>query len=458
MVKGEARTTRCENKSSTKNPFQRKIAVLISISPLFVQFSLHSISPNGELPVHFPHFQEFIHAKKDRLLPLGRMVIAVNTRLLLSSHLEGVGYFTREVFTRMAAAHPGHTFHFLLDRPYEGPDTFPPNVTLEVLRPAARHPLLWKYWYDVKVTRTLKRLKADVFISPDGFASLTTRVPQCLIIHDLGFLHQPDAYKASHVRFLRYFTRQFVRKAATIATVSQFSKDDIVAQYGVDPEKIQVVYSAVKPAFRPLEADEKAAVKDQYTGGREYFIYAGAIQPRKNLVNLLKAFSRFKKRQKAGWKLVLAGRLAWKNGDFLDLLKTYKYRDDVVLTGYVTEAELARLVGGAYALVYPSLFEGFGVPPLEAIQCGVPPLTSQASAMQEIAGDAALYFNPADPDSIADALMRIYKDEDARAALIARGRVQADRYSWDRTAELLWESVLRAVPGQPLPSRQNQNT
>ncbi|MDB5252754.1 MAG: glycosyltransferase family 4 protein [Flaviaesturariibacter sp.] len=386
------------------------------------------------------------------------MVVAVNTRLLLSSQLEGIGYFTREVFTRLASAHPEHSFHFLLDRPYEGTDPFPRNVHLEVLGPPARHPLLWKYWYDVKVTGALKRLKADVFISPDGFASLTTRVPQCLVVHDLGFLHQPDAYKKSHVQFLRFFTPRFARKAASIATVSEFSKNDLVAQYGIDPARIQVVYSAVKPVFQPLDGDEKAAVKEQYTGGREYFIYAGAIQPRKNLVNLLKAFSKFKKRQKNSWKLVLAGRLAWKNGDFLDLLKSYKFRDDVVLTGYVSENELARLVGASYALVYPSLFEGFGVPPLEAIQCAVPPLTSEASAMEEIAGEAALYFNPTDPHSIANALMRIYQDEDSRAALIAKGHAIAAQYSWDRTASLLWDSVLRAVAAQPLPSRQNQKT
>ncbi|MDB5196680.1 MAG: glycosyltransferase family 4 protein [Flaviaesturariibacter sp.] len=373
------------------------------------------------------------------------MIIAVNTRLLLSSHLEGIGYFIKEVFLRLADQHPEHRFYFLFDRPYPTTITFPSNVVPVVLSPPARHPLLWKYWYDVKVTLALRKIKADVFVSPDGFASLTTSVPQCVVVHDLGFLHHPGAYKKSHVQFLKLFTPRFVRKAAVVATVSQFSKKDLIEKYSTPGQKVDVVYSAVKPLFKPLPFEERFSVKDQYTSGREYFIYTGALQPRKNLIHLLKAFSLFKKRQKSDWKLVLAGRLAWKNEEFLTSLKSYKYKDDVVLTGYVAEEELAKLVGSAYALVYPSLFEGFGVPVLEAMCCGVPPLTSQATSMQEIAGDAALYFDPAEPSSIADQLMRIYKDESLRSEIIQKGAAVVAQYSWDRTAALLWESITKAV-------------
>jgi glycosyltransferase involved in cell wall biosynthesis len=159
----------------------------------------------------------------------------------------------------------------------------------------------------------------------------------------------------------------------------------------------------------------------------------------------LKAYSLFKKRLKSGMKLVLAGRMAWKNEAFLDQLKSYKYREDVVLTGYLEEEELARLTGSAYALVYPSLFEGFGVPVLEGMQCGVPVLTSQHTSMQEIGSDAGLYFDPADVTDMADKLMRIYKDETLRSHMISRGLDVAARYSWEHTARLLWESIGRAA-------------
>lgn len=373
------------------------------------------------------------------------MVIAVNTRLLLKDQLEGIGYFTKEVFLILANKYPEHRFYFLFDREYDPALTFPPNVSPLMVSPPARHPVLWKFWFDLKIAWILRKIKAEVFISPDGFCSLTTSVPQCLVIHDLGFLHQPGAYKTSHLKFYRHYTPKFIKKAQTITTVSEFSKKDIIHNYNTDADKIQVVYSGVKDIFHPLTNNEQDAIKKKYTEGKEYFIYTGAIQPRKNLINLLKAFSIFKKRQKSEMKLVLAGRLAWKNDAFLDLLKTYKYREDVVLTNYVEEKELAKLTASAYSLVYPSLFEGFGVPVLEAMQCNVAVLTSVNSSMQEIAEDAALYFDATNHTDMAEKLMLIYKDESLRSRLIEKGKQVGVNYNWERTANLLWQSVLKAV-------------
>jgi glycosyltransferase involved in cell wall biosynthesis len=292
------------------------------------------------------------------------MVIAVNTRFLLKENLEGIGYFIKETFSLLANQYKEHQFYFLFDRPYDETFVFSSNIIPIVIGPPARHPLLWKFWYDVKIPSVLKKIKADVFISPDGFCSLTSKIPQCLIIHDLGFLHYPGAYKKTHRVFYKRYTPYFLKKAKQIATVSDFSKKDIIAQYKIADEKINIIYSAAKEIFHPLSADQTKSIKEKYTEGKEFFIYTGAIQPRKNLINLLKAFSLFKKRQHSNWKLVLAGRLAWKNDDFLRLLKTYKYRQDVITVGYIPESELALLTGSAYAMIYPSLFEGFGVPVL----------------------------------------------------------------------------------------------
>lgn len=373
------------------------------------------------------------------------MIVAVNTRFLLPGVLEGFGYFTREVLQLLTKGYPEHQFHFFFDRPYSPHYIFASNVTAHVLPPPARHPLLWKYWFDVKVALLLRKIGADVFLSPDGQCSLTTRVPQCLVVHDLGFLHYPKGYQKSHLAYYKHHTPRAIRRAATVATVSQFSKNDMVAQYGVPPEKISVVYNAVKAVFTPIGFDQQAAVKEKYTGGSEYFLYTGAIQPRKNLINLLKAFSIFKRRMQSSYKLVLAGRLAWKNDEFLALLQTYKHREDVVLTGYLEEVELARLTASAYAAVYPSWFEGFGVPVVEAMQCGVPVLTSKDSAMQEISEGTALFFDPANVDDIAYKMMFIYKQENERSALIHKGKIIAAQYSWQRTADALWQCVLQAA-------------
>src|SRR5690242_3179797 len=139
------------------------------------------------------------------------MVIAVNTRLLLNEP-EGYGYFIHELFSRLTKNHPEHQFYFLFDRPYNEQYIFSSNVHPVVVSPPARLPILWKYWFDVKIPFVLNKIKADVFVSPDGYCSLVSSRPQCMVIHDLGFLHHPQAYKKDHVRFLKRNTPKFLRK------------------------------------------------------------------------------------------------------------------------------------------------------------------------------------------------------------------------------------------------------
>ena len=367
------------------------------------------------------------------------MRIAVNTRFLLKDYLEGYGYFIYELFRRITENHPEHTFIFLFDRPYDEQFVFGKNVIPVVAGPPARHPLLWKYWYDYKIPALLRRYKADLFVSCDGFCSLRTAVPQCLVLHDLAFLHYPEGISKTQLSFYKKYTPAFLKKAKTVITVSEYSKKDIVTHYPFAAGKLQVLYNGIRPVFQPMDFAASQPVKDLYTEGKEYFIYTGSVHPRKNLMGLLRAFSLFKKRQQSSMKLVIAGRLAWKYEAFSTSLKTYKYRQDVVLTGYLPEAELARLMASAYAMVYPSFFEGFGVPVAEAMQCGVPVITSAGSAMEELAGDAALYADPADHSALADQLMRIYKDERLRFTLIEKGKLKAALYSWDQAAVRCWE-------------------
>jgi len=373
------------------------------------------------------------------------MRIAVNTRFLLPEYLEGYGYFIFETFKNLTNEHPEHEFIFIFDRPFDKRFVFSSNIIPVVAGPPARHPLLWKYWYDFKLRAVLKKYKADVFVSADGFCSLTTMVPQCIVVHDLAFLHYPAQIKKSHLFFFRKYIPRYLQKASTIATVSQFSKQDIQRNYQIPASKIDVVYNASKEIFQPSSMEIIKATKEKYSAGTEYFVYVGAIHPRKNLVNLLKAFSIFKKRLKSNFKLIIAGRLAWKYESFVRDLKKYKYRDDVILTGYLNEEELVKLMSSAYALVYPSLFEGFGVPVLEAMKCNVAVVTSSGTSMEEIAKDAALYFDPRNVDDIAEKMMVIYKNEDLKKSLVEKGEQVARQYSWRQTSERLWKCILKAV-------------
>lgn len=373
------------------------------------------------------------------------MRIAVNTRFIVTGQLEGYGYFTKEVFFLLAHNHPEHQFIFFFDRPFDTSLVFPKNVTPVVVPPKARHALSFRWWFDVKIPLALKKYKADVFVSPDGFCSLITKVPQVVVIHDLAFIHHPKFIPTIHRIFYKRYTPLFLKKASVVATVSEFSKNDIIDQYHVDEQKIINVSSAAKTIFQPVEWDEKEAIKTEYADGCEYFVFVGGIHPRKNLLNLLKAFSLFKKRQRSNMKLLIAGRMAWDYDKITEKMETYKFRQDVKLLGYMGEAALAKLVAAAYALVFPSYFEGFGVPILEAMQSHVPVITSNTSSMTEIGEEAALYADPTDAADIADQMKRIFTNENLRSQLVEKGKLVAAKYSWQRTSELMWQAIQQAV-------------
>jgi len=375
----------------------------------------------------------------------GNMRIGVNTRFLLPGQMEGYGNFVYEIFTRLATDHPEHTFFFLFDRPYDPGLPVFSNVKPVVIGPRARHYVLFKWWFDVKLPLALRRLKIDVFISSDGFCSLTTSVPQVVVVHDLAFLYFPRFIHKLHLLFYRRYTPMFLKKAKVVATVSFFSKQNIIEKYGVNEKKVLVVHSAAKQAFKPLDWQQREEAKEKYAGGCEYFVFVGGLQLRKNFMNVLKAFSQFKKRQQSNMKLLVAGRLQPDPDMVIEKLKTYKFKADVLLMGYIPANTLPELIGAAYALVYPSYFEGFGVPIIEAMQCGVPVITGNASSMPEVAGGAALLVNADDPVDIADKMKTIYKDEGLRQKLVAQGLQNAAIYSWQKTSELLWEAIQQAV-------------
>ncbi len=374
------------------------------------------------------------------------MRIAVNTRLLLKGKLEGIGWFTYQTLERIVRDHPEHEFIFFFDRQYDPSFVFAPNVTPVVVHPQARHPILFYLWFEWSIPFMLRKYKADLFLSPDSYLSLSTKVPTCLVIHDLAFEHYPEHFVMSHRLYWRHYSPLFAKKAKRIATVSNFSKDDIVKHYGIDPANIDVVYNGAHDEYVPLSAEDREAVKQKYADGCEYFVFAGALHPRKNIVNLLKAFVEFKKRQRTNMKLVIAGRPAWKYDEVEEMKSEMPFKDEVKWVGYMNVDELSKVIGGAYALVYCSLFEGFGIPILEALQCDVPAIISNTSSMPEVAGDAALQADPSDPMDIADKMHLIYRDEALRARLVEKARIQIKKFDWNISAKRLWESMMKCVP------------
>ncbi len=373
------------------------------------------------------------------------MKIAVNTRLLLKNRLEGIGWFIHETLRRMVKDHPEHHFYFLFDRNFEPEFIFSDNVTPLIISPPARHPILHYWWFEHSVPQILKKIKPDIFVSPDGYLSLKTKVKQLCVIHDLNFEHYPKVMPWMVQRYFQHFFPRFAQKATRIATVSEYSKNDIINTYNIKKDKIDIVYSAAKDDFQSLSEVEIKTVRDKYTSGFPYFIFVGSLQARKNLKNLLQAFEIFKETTYTKTKLLVVGERKWWNSELKSIYKNMDFKNEVIFTGHIPQEELLKLIPSALALTYVSLFEGFGVPILEGFSSGIPVITSNTSSMPEVAEDAALLVDPFSVNSIADALKEIEKDSILRKELIKKGNDRKLVYTWQQTADKLWNSTEKTI-------------
>ncbi len=373
------------------------------------------------------------------------MVIAVNTRLLLKGKLEGIGWFTYETLKRMTLNHPEHEFIFIFDRPYNKDYIFADNVIPVVIGPPTRHPVLWYLWFEFQIPRILKRYKADVFLSPDGYLSQRTDVPQLGVIHDINFVHRPDDLPWLKAKYYNHFFPKFARIAKRLATVSFYSKEDITRSFKVDYDKIDVVYDGINQIFEPISQEEIKEVREKYTNGSPYFLFVGALHPRKNVSGLLKAFDAFKSVDGDDTKLVIVGGEMHKTGDIFETYENMRFKNDIVFTGRVLTRDLHDIFGAALALTFVPFFEGFGIPIVEAMSAGVPVICSNTTSIPEVGGNAAMYADPLKIEQITDAMIKIQRDIDLRKSLVEKGFIQKEKFSWDETARLLWMSVEKAL-------------
>ncbi len=371
------------------------------------------------------------------------MKIAVNTRLLLKGKLEGIGWYAYETLKRIVEKHPEHDFYFLFDRNYDNSFIFGNNVKPVVLHPQARHPFLFWIWFEFSVFRFLRKNKIDIFVSPDGYLSLRTKTPSLAVIHDLNFEHYPKDLPWLVRHYYRYFFPRFAKKATRIVTVSEFSKNDIVEQYTINPDLIDAVYNGRNPNFKPCKEEILNPKIISLLNGSKYFLFIGSLHPRKNLTNMFLAFDKFKMDHLLEVKLLIVGEKKWWTKSISDVFETMKYKEDVVFAGRLGPDDLCNVLSGALSLVYVSYFEGFGIPIIEAYACGTPVITSNVTAMPEIAGDAALLVNPFSVDEIADAMYNIYADPELRKKLINKGFIREKLFSWDISADGLWNSILK---------------
>ena len=370
------------------------------------------------------------------------MRIAINTRLLLKSRLEGIGWFTYESLKRICKAHPEHEFIFIFDRKYDKEFIFSDNVTPVVVGPPARHPFLYFLWFELSIPRILRKFKADIFLSPDGYLSLKTDVPSIAVIHDLNFEYYPKDMSFIDLSYYKNMFPLFAKKAKRIITVSEYSKSDINKLYGIDNNKIDVAYNGIKEVYSPILAEEKEVIRTEISNGNKYFVFVGALNPRKNLVGLFTAFDIYKQKTKSETKLVIVGnKMRWTK----TIQQTYeqmKFKTEVVFLGHLSPERLNQVVASSIAMVYVSYFEGFGIPIIEAFKAETAVITSNVTSMPEVAADAALIVDPFNYNEIAEAMQKLEEDEVLRTSFIEKGKLRAKDFSWDNTAKVIWKSIL----------------
>jgi glycosyltransferase involved in cell wall biosynthesis len=373
------------------------------------------------------------------------MKIAVNTRLLLKDKMEGIGWFTYETLKRISRSHPEIEFIFIFDRKPDDEFIFSKNVTAVVAHPQARHPFLWYLFFEFGVSRVLKKHKPDLFLSPDGWLSLSSKTPQLTVIHDLNFEEHPEFITPLVLKYYKYFFPRFARKAKRIATVSNYTKQDLVNRYGIDESKVDVVYNGVNDQFQPLSESEIIEVRREFSDGKPFFLFVGLIHPRKNLKNQLKGFLQMKEQTQSNLKYIVVGsRYSW-DTEIDEILSSSPFGRDVIFMGRQGLDTLLRLYGAAFALTYASYFEGFGIPIIEAMKAGVPVITSNTSSMPEVADKGALLVNPNSVHEIAASMKQLVEDDSTRASLISFGKERAKKFTWDKAAKVLWHSIQKTV-------------
>jgi glycosyltransferase involved in cell wall biosynthesis len=374
--------------------------------------------------------------------------IAVNTRLLIKNKLEGIGWFTYETLKRIVEQHPDVEFYFLFDRKPDPEFLFADNVKPMVLFPQARHPILFYLWFEWSVPAALRRIKPDLFLSPDGYISLATKTPTLAIMHDLNFEHFPQDLPFLVRWYYKYFFPRFARKASRIGTVSNFSRHDISRAYKVSPSKIDVMYNGVNKLFVQLDGPIIHEIREKYALGKPYFLFVGSLHPRKNLARLFEAFDLFRSKTAHDIKLLVVGEKKWWTEPIRLAFEQMTNKQHVIFCGRLLPDELRKVTAAAFATAYVSYFEGFGIPIVESFKSGVPVITSNVTAMPEVAGDAAILVDPFNVSEIANAMEQIVNDDRIRHELIAKGLKRSTKFTWEETANSLWESILKTIDQQ----------
>lgn len=376
--------------------------------------------------------------------------IGLNAHLLtLSRSYRGAGIsnYIQQLLYHLADVDQDNRYSvFLGDRRFSGDE----RLRLQISRLPTEHPEVRILWEQIIQPAVLVSQQIDLLHAPAFVVPLLSVCPTVVTIHDLSFIHFPEAFRPWKRLYLSRFTAWSVRKAQRVIAVSESTRQDVISCFGLPAGQVEVVHNGVDGRFRPLpEADVESFRLRRGLPGR-FILFIGTLEPRKNLETLLRAFALLlaKYRNSPGDlpRLIIGGAKGWYYERVFATVEELELTRYVIFPGYITQEELPWWYGAATLFVYPSYYEGFGLPVLEAMRCGTPVITSNASALAEVAGEAGLLVEPMDAEGLAEAIYRLLQDGTSSAQLRQLGLDRSARFSWERTARET-ASVYRRVLG-----------
>jgi glycosyltransferase involved in cell wall biosynthesis len=303
-------------------------------------------------------------------------------------------------------------------------------------------------WMQIILPVKLYREKIDVMFCPAYLAPLLAPCPVIVTIHDTAFVKYPETCDTLFKVYLKALLPLVIKRAKKILTVSVSAKEEIVGLLNAPENKVKSIYNGCGSKYRVINDDNRIReIKDRYGLPAHYILNVGTLEPRKNLEMLIEAYKEVKMQKGVEQKLVLTGSRGWYYENIMARINESGLQNDVIFSGFVAEEDMPCLYNGADLFVYPSLYEGFGIPVVEAMACGCPVITSNCSSLPEVAGDAAILVDPRDSSAIASAIWQALSDEKSRDVLRSKGIEQAKKFTWEKTVQEVWEGISETVRG-----------
>jgi glycosyltransferase involved in cell wall biosynthesis len=381
--------------------------------------------------------QSFIFFHPSSLIP-AFMRIGLDG-LPLSEAKTGVGHYTFELARALAIAAPPDEFELISPRPFwpasAGEESLPPNLRLV----EAQAGLLNRRWFLFGLPRYLRQRELALFHGTNYEVPLRKICPTVLTIHDLSLLLLPETHEAARVKRARRRFPLMCRAATLIVTPTESVRREVCAQLSIESSRVMAVPEAARSVFRPMAEAEAQATRQRLGIEEDFLLFVGTLEPRKNLPALLRAFREALAETKPSLQLVIVGKKGWLTEDLFAQAREAGLDGRVVFTGYLPDEDLRALYSSCRAFVYPSLSEGFGLPPLEAMACGAACIVSRIPSIMEVVGEAALTVAPADEAELTRSIIALLRDEDLRRRVADAGRERAATFSWERTARRMRE-------------------